>query len=115
MTVDDVRAIKDDFITAAQAASVMRMDVSRLVGYAKEGKLPFPAVMSGNRVKISRKGFLAWCDGKEPEQEEDPGEQLMAKILERMEMIEKLLMRRIEIDMDRNMLLAGMQGKEGAQ
>lgn len=58
MTIDDIKAMKDDFITPATAASVMKMDVGRLVGYARSGQLPFPTVISGNRVKIPRAGFL---------------------------------------------------------
>lgn len=58
MTLDDVKAMTDDFITPAMAASVMKMDVGRLIGYARSGQLPFPAVISGNRVKIPRAGFL---------------------------------------------------------
>ena len=58
MTVDDVKAMTDDFITPATAASVMKMDVGRLIGYARSGQLPFPTVISGNRVKIPRIGFL---------------------------------------------------------
>lgn len=69
MTVEDIKALKDDFITPAQAASVMKMDVSRVIGYAREGKLPFDVLESGNRVKISRRSFLAWAEGKKSEPE----------------------------------------------
>lgn len=58
MTLEEIKAMDEDFISAAQAASVMRMDVSRLIGYARKGELPFPAVISGNRVKIPRAAFL---------------------------------------------------------
>ena len=58
MTLDEIKAMNEDFISAAQAASVMKMDVGRLIGYARKGELPFPAVISGNRVKIPRAGFL---------------------------------------------------------
>lgn len=58
MTIDDIKAMQDDFITPATAASVMKMDAGRLIGYARAGQLPFPVVISGNRVKISRAGFL---------------------------------------------------------
>ena len=58
MTVDEIREMDDDYLTAAQVAGALKMDVGKLVGYAKEGLLPFPTIMSGNRVKISRTGFL---------------------------------------------------------
>ena len=58
MTMDDIKAMTDDFITPATAAAVMRMDVGRLIGYARNGELPFPVQISGNRVKIGRVGFL---------------------------------------------------------
>ena len=58
MTMDDIKALEDDFITPAMAASVMKMDTGRLIGYARSGQLPFPVQISGNRVKIGRIGFL---------------------------------------------------------
>ena len=58
MTLDDIKAMPDDFITPATAASVMRMDTGRLIQYARDGALPFPVVCTGNRVKIPRIGFL---------------------------------------------------------
>lgn len=78
MTVDEIRKMDEDYLTAAQVAGALKMDVGKLVGYAKEGLLPFPTIMSGNRVKISRKGFLAWHDRKEPEPEAD--EKLMKEL-----------------------------------
>ena len=58
MTMEDIRQMTDDFITPATAAAVMKMDTGRLIAYARDGQLPFPVVISGNRVKISRTGFL---------------------------------------------------------
>ena len=58
MTMDDIKAMTDDFITPATAAAVMKMDVGRLIAYARSGQLPFPVQISGNRVKIGRIGFL---------------------------------------------------------
>ena len=73
MTMEDVKAMTADFITPAVAASVLKMDTGRLIGYAKAGELPFPVQISGNRVKISRKGFLDCYGYGEPEEpKEDP-------------------------------------------
>ena len=58
MTMEELKTIKDDFLTASQAAGAMKMDTGRLIGYAKAGQLPFPVVISGNRVKIPRIAFL---------------------------------------------------------
>ena len=78
VTMEDVKAMTADFITPAVAASVLKMDTGRLIGYAKEGQLPFPVQISGNRVKISRKGFLDCYGYGEPE--EKPGDQQIAKL-----------------------------------
>ena len=73
VTMADVKEMTCDFITPAVAASVLKMDVGRLIGYAKEGQLPFPVQISGNRVKISRKGFLECYGYGDPEEKpEDP-------------------------------------------
>ena len=73
VTMEDVKTMTADFITPAVAASVLKMDTGRLIGYAKEGQLPFPVQISGNRVKISRKGFLDCYGYGEPEEpKEDP-------------------------------------------
>ena len=45
------------------------MSVDKLRWYARNGQLPFPVQPSGNTMKISRVGFLAWVDGKKPEPE----------------------------------------------
>jgi len=78
MTMEDVKAMKADFITPAVAASVLKMDTGRLIGYAKAGELPFPVQISGNRVKISRKGFLDCYGYGEPE--ENPEDAQIAKL-----------------------------------
>ena len=58
MTLEELKTVKADFLTASQAAGAMKMDTGRLIGYAKAGQLPFPVVVSGNRVKIPRIAFL---------------------------------------------------------
>jgi hypothetical protein len=73
LTLDDVKAMTDDFITPATAASVMKMDVGRLIGYARSGQLPFPVVVSGNRVKIPRAGFLRFLGAEAEERKRTDG------------------------------------------
>ena len=58
MTMDDIKAMTEDWITPATAASAMKMDPGRLIEYARTGQLPFATQISGNRVKIGRKSFL---------------------------------------------------------
>ena len=71
MTLEDLKAIKDDFLSASTVASVLKMDTGRLIGYAKDGQLPFPVVISGNRVKIPRLAFLKQYGLIEEEHERD--------------------------------------------
>ena len=73
MTIDDVKAMTDDFITPGIAASVMRMDTGRLIGYARDGQLPFPVVISGKRVKIPRAGFLKFLGAETEERRQKDG------------------------------------------
>ena len=82
MTMDDIKAMTDDFITPATAAAVMKMDTGRLIGYARDGQLPFPVQISGNRVKIGRIGFLrAFGIEVEEKKRKDNIEEKLDKIL----------------------------------
>ena len=90
MTMEDVKAMTADFITPAVAASVLKMDTGRLIGYAKAGELPFPVQISGNRVKISRKGFLDCYGYGEPE--EKPEDPQIAKLEKEVHLINVALM-----------------------
>jgi len=80
MTVDEIRLMKEDFLTAEQTAEVMHMDVSRFRYYARTKQLPFPIQESGNRIKVSRIGFLNWHDGKKPEPEDSTTDKVLAEI-----------------------------------
>lgn len=70
MTLDDIKAMTEDWITPAVAASAMRMDTGRLIEYARKGELPFAVRISGSRVLISRKSFLKAYGALEEEKEE---------------------------------------------
>ena len=70
MTLEELKNLKSEFLTASQAASVLKMDTGRLIGYAKEGQLPFPVLISGNRVKIPRRAFMKQYGLIEEEREE---------------------------------------------
>jgi len=70
VTLEELRNMKEEFLTASQAASVLKMDTGRLIGYAKEGQLPFPVIITGNRVKIPRRAFMKQYGLIEEEREE---------------------------------------------
>lgn len=88
MTMNDVAEMTCDFITPAVAASVLKMDTGRLIGYARKGELPFPAVVSGNRVKIPRLAFLKAYGLIEEDRQEAAQ---MDQVLELMKEIRKLV------------------------
>jgi len=71
VTLDDIKAMTEDWITPAVAASAMKMDPGRLIEYARKDELPFAVRISGSRVLISRKSFLKAYGALEEEKEED--------------------------------------------
>ena len=64
MTLDEVRELRTDIITPAQAAQVLKCDPAYIRVAAREGVLEFPAVLVGNRVKIPREAFVRYMGGK---------------------------------------------------
>ena len=50
----------DVMIGPKEAGAVLGVHQSYITEMAQRGELPFPALMSGNRVKIPRIGFLKW-------------------------------------------------------
>ena len=62
MTLDDLLLVESPVIPGTWAAEVMKMDSSRLIGYARERPelIAFPYQLSGNRMKIPRVPFLRW-------------------------------------------------------
>ena len=63
-TIDQIRDMRDDFLKAEDVANCMKIKPDRFREYARNGQLPFPVVVSGNRIKVSRAAFLEWVDGK---------------------------------------------------
>ena len=90
LTMNDIKAMKDDWLTPATVANVLRMDPGRLIWYARDGQLPFPVVLSGNRVKIGRIGFLK-AYGYEAQEEHIDKAQCLRQIEERLDQIAQLL------------------------
>ena len=92
MTMEDIKAMKDDWLTPAVAANVLHMDPGRLIWYAKNGQLPFACRISGNRVLVSRESLLKTYGYAVPEKTSTA--QLMAQILEELKAIRDELKRR---------------------
>ena len=62
-TLDDLRAMTSVTISNALAAEVLEADPGRMAEYGREGKLPWPTVPSGNRVKHGREEFIRFWGG----------------------------------------------------
>ena len=63
-TVDQIRELREDFLNAETVAGCMKIKPDRFREYARNGTLPFPVRISGNRITVSRTAFLDWVDGK---------------------------------------------------
>ena len=95
MTMEDIQAMKDDWLTPATVASVLHMNTGRLIWYAKNGQLPFPAVVIGTRVKIGRIGFLKAYGYETPEEHIDKAHSLR-HIEARLDQIAQMLKEALE-------------------
>ena len=63
MTIKELEALDKTTITPKEAASVLGCMPYYIKVKARAGKLEFPAVFSGNRLKILREPLIKW--GKE--------------------------------------------------
>lgn len=66
MTLDDIKAIDREFLTPAQVAEVLGCDPQGIRVWARQRPegLGFPVCLVGSRIKIPRRAFVAWMDGK---------------------------------------------------
>lgn len=55
------------FLTPIEASKYLKCDPYSLNIMAKKGKLPFPHIMVGNRLKIPKKPFLNYLGVSEEE------------------------------------------------
>lgn len=94
MTLDDIKAMSGDWITPATAAKVLKMDPGRLIWYARDGQLPFAVRISGNRVLISRKSFLACYDGEAEKNQNANMQEIVAELREIRQMLAEIIGRR---------------------
>jgi hypothetical protein len=95
MTMEDIKAMNDDWLTPTTVANVLHMNTGRLIWYARNGQLPFPVAFSGTRVKISRVGFLKAYGYADPEEQNDTS-QSIRKIEARLDQIAQLLKEALE-------------------
>lgn len=83
MTLEEMKALKRDYITPEEMHDITGYDISTIRYYARTGQFKFPVIAPdkpGARVKISRIGFINFWENREPEPEPDPIEKLVAEI-----------------------------------
>ena len=61
--MDYIRSMVSPTISNELAARVLKMNPSRLAEYARTGQLQWRTIISGNRVKHSRLGFIKFWEG----------------------------------------------------
>ena len=110
MTMDDIKAMTEDWITPATAASAMKMDPGRLIEYARTGQLPFATQISGNRVKIGRKSFLKAYGYQEEEKQKTDRLEVIETELHTVTMLLTTILMKMDPD-----FTAFMSKKETAQ
>lgn len=66
MTLDEIRAQDKEMLTPAQAAAIIGCDPHyiRLAARDDPDILGFPIIRVGNRTKIPRRAFIAFCEGR---------------------------------------------------
>ena len=73
LTLEDLKAMKKEFITPAEASSVTGYSADKIREYARAGIFKFPVIAPnkpGARVLIGRVGFINWYENKEEKPEE---------------------------------------------
>ncbi len=94
-TVDQIRDMREDFLKAEDVANCMKIKPDRFREYARNGQLPFPVRISGNRVLISRKSFLSCYGYKEAERNQNASmQEIAAELREIRQMLAEIIGRR---------------------
>ena len=67
MTLEDIAALPGEVLTAAEIAQVCRMDQETIRGQARERPelLGFPVIVAGRQVRVPKRAFLRFMQGKE--------------------------------------------------
>lgn len=66
MTLDDIKTQEKEMLTPAQAAAIIGCDPNfiRIAARDNPTLLGFPIIRIGNRTRIPRRAFIAFCEGK---------------------------------------------------
>ena len=66
MTIQDIKKLKKEILTPRDVAQVLGCDPNVIRYQASQdiSQLGFPAAKIGTRVKIPRKAFIDWFEGK---------------------------------------------------
>ncbi len=71
MTIEEMKKSTKEMLTAKDVSEVLGIHSMYITDLARQDKLPFPFIMSGNRTKIPRMAFLkwgGWVDGEKNEE-----------------------------------------------
>lgn len=64
LTLDEIEAMDREMLTPAICAQYERCEAYAINLKAKAGRLEYPFVLSGNRVKIPKHAYVAFMRGK---------------------------------------------------
>lgn len=66
MTMDEIRKVERDWLLASEVAPVMGVDPQsiRVAAKAAPEKLGFPVSIIGSRLRIPKKPFIEFMEGK---------------------------------------------------
>lgn len=64
MTLEDVKSIDREYLLPREVAAVLGTDGHSIRVCARMGRLGFPTVCLGHRVKIPKRGFIAYMEGR---------------------------------------------------
>ena len=66
MTLDEIKAIDREYLIPKEIAPILGCDPQDIRVSAKQRPdlLGFPVAVIGSRVKVPRRGFLNWLEGK---------------------------------------------------
>lgn len=67
MTLDEIKAIDRDWLLASEVAPILGTDPHsiRVAARVAPGRLGFPVCVIGSRVRIPKKPFIQYWEGKQ--------------------------------------------------
>ena len=69
MTLDKIRSLDREYLVPAEIAPILGCDPQdiRVAARQRPEWLGFPVCIIGSRVKVPRRAFIAWMEGKTEE------------------------------------------------